>query len=116
MALHSASDRFPPSDAPAKRLCQRSESSDDDDRRLKRREKNRVAAQRSRKRQTQRADELHEAYECLEQQNSLLKKEVQLLLEEQKRLAEALQSHEPLCPILNSGLLSAPRTIDVISP
>ena len=36
------------------------QSSDDDERRLKRREKNRVAAQRSRKRQTQRADELHE--------------------------------------------------------
>uniref|UniRef100_A0AAY5EE62 BZIP domain-containing protein n=1 Tax=Electrophorus electricus TaxID=8005 RepID=A0AAY5EE62_ELEEL len=76
-------------------------SSDDDEKRMKRREKNRVAAQRSRKRQTQRADELHEAYECLEQQNSLLKKEVQVLLEEQKRLAEALQSHEPLCPVLN---------------
>uniref|UniRef100_A0AAY5EGQ2 BZIP domain-containing protein n=1 Tax=Electrophorus electricus TaxID=8005 RepID=A0AAY5EGQ2_ELEEL len=77
------------------------QSSDDDEKRMKRREKNRVAAQRSRKRQTQRADELHEAYECLEQQNSLLKKEVQVLLEEQKRLAEALQSHEPLCPVLN---------------
>lgn len=36
------------------------QSSDDEDKRLKRREKNRVAAQRSRKRQTQRADELHE--------------------------------------------------------
>lgn len=36
------------------------QSGDDDERRLKRREKNRVAAQRSRKRQTQRADELHE--------------------------------------------------------
>ncbi|KAK1795774.1 hypothetical protein P4O66_008842, partial [Electrophorus voltai] len=83
------------------RLSRRSESSDDDEKKMKRREKNRVAAQRSRKRQTQRADELHEAYECLEQQNSLLKKEVQVLLEEQKRLAEALQSHEPLCPVLN---------------
>uniref|UniRef100_A0A4W4HNH8 BZIP domain-containing protein n=1 Tax=Electrophorus electricus TaxID=8005 RepID=A0A4W4HNH8_ELEEL len=80
--------------------------SDDDEKRMKRREKNRVAAQRSRKRQTQRADELHEAYECLEQQNSLLKKEVQVLLEEQKRLAEALQSHEPLCPVLNHEPLS----------
>lgn len=36
------------------------QSSDDEEKRLKRREKNRVAAQRSRKRQTQRADELHE--------------------------------------------------------
>ncbi|KAI4889815.1 hypothetical protein NFI96_032469 [Prochilodus magdalenae] len=116
MSLHAASDYFTPSDAPSLRLSRRSESSDDDERRLKRREKNRVAAQRSRKRQTQRADELHEAYESLEQQNSLLKKEVQLLLEEQKRLAEALQSHEPLCPILNSSMLSTARTIDVIPP
>lgn len=36
------------------------QSGEDNERRLKRREKNRVAAQRSRKRQTQRADELHE--------------------------------------------------------
>ncbi|KAF7694321.1 basic leucine zipper transcriptional factor ATF-like 3 [Silurus meridionalis] len=86
----------------------RSESGDDDERRLKRREKNRVAAQRSRKRQTQRADELHEAYECLEQQNSLLKKEVQLLLEEQRCLAEALKLHEPLCSVLNSEVLPTP--------
>uniref|UniRef100_A0A3B1IE97 Basic leucine zipper transcription factor, ATF-like 3 n=1 Tax=Astyanax mexicanus TaxID=7994 RepID=A0A3B1IE97_ASTMX len=89
-------------------------SSDDDERRLKRREKNRVAAQRSRKRQTQRADELHEAYECLEQQNSLLKKEVQLLLEEQKCLSEALQSHEPLCPILNSSRHAIPSGLRLV--
>ncbi len=37
-----------------------SQSSDDEEKRFKRREKNRVAAQRSRKKQTQRADELHE--------------------------------------------------------
>lgn len=164
------------------------QSGDDDDRRLKRREKNRVAAQRSRKRQTQRADELHEvqsdntwvgswrkclwgtlyacglglmctviqvwlgfgrdfvvlwvcgygakcmfkknqywfmckmsflskclsmqAYECLQQQNSLLKKEVQLLLEEQRCLAEALKLHEPQCPVLNSSNLSTSRPSD----
>ncbi|KAG9282577.1 basic leucine zipper transcriptional factor ATF-like 3 [Astyanax mexicanus] len=114
--MSSAPDYCPPSHAPSARSCLRSESSDDDERRLKRREKNRVAAQRSRKRQTQRADELHEAYECLEQQNSLLKKEVQLLLEEQKCLSEALQSHEPLCPILNSSALPAARTNDAIPP
>ncbi|XP_076873415.1 basic leucine zipper transcriptional factor ATF-like 3 [Brachyhypopomus gauderio] len=101
MSVLDASDCFSFTESPAVRLCRRSESSDDDEKRLKRREKNRVAAQRSRKRQTQRADELHEAYECLEQQNSSLKKEVQMLLEEQKRLAEALRSHEPLCPVLN---------------
>uniref|UniRef100_A0A8C8DXK0 BZIP domain-containing protein n=1 Tax=Oryzias sinensis TaxID=183150 RepID=A0A8C8DXK0_9TELE len=48
----------------------------DEGRRLKRREKNRVAAQRSRKRQMQRADLLHEACELLEQRNKSLKREV----------------------------------------
>lgn len=43
-------------------VCQ---GSDDGDRRLKRREKNRVAAQKSRKRQTQRADLLHEVCVCV---------------------------------------------------
>ncbi|XP_017310155.1 basic leucine zipper transcriptional factor ATF-like 3 [Ictalurus punctatus] len=113
MSLHTAPDCC---DAPVLHLYRRSESGDDDDRRLKRREKNRVAAQRSRKRQTQRADELHEAYECLEQQNSLLKREVQLLLEEQRSLAEALKLHEPLCPVLNSNILSTPRPTDGIPP
>uniref|UniRef100_A0A671NP01 Basic leucine zipper transcriptional factor ATF-like 3 n=1 Tax=Sinocyclocheilus anshuiensis TaxID=1608454 RepID=A0A671NP01_9TELE len=91
MSLFNATSNFNRNDAPALRF------SDDDEKRLKRREKNRVAAQRSRKRQTQRADELHEVYECLEQENSLLRKEVQLLIEEQQRLTDALKAHEPLC-------------------
>ncbi|KAM9495731.1 basic leucine zipper transcriptional factor ATF-like 3 [Clarias gariepinus] len=109
MALHTA---------PGLQLHQTSLGGHEDERRMKRREKNRVAAQRSRKRQTQRADELHEAYEYLEQQNSLLKKEVQLLLEEQRRLAEALNLHEPLCPVLNANvnLTSTPRSTDGIPP
>ncbi|XP_031194697.1 basic leucine zipper transcriptional factor ATF-like 3 isoform X3 [Mastomys coucha] len=37
------------------------QSPKDDDRKVRRREKNRVAAQRSRKKQTQKADKLHEA-------------------------------------------------------
>ncbi|XP_062857269.1 basic leucine zipper transcriptional factor ATF-like 3 [Trichomycterus rosablanca] len=116
MSFHRSADHFPPSDALDRHLIRRSESSDDDERRLKRREKNRVAAQKSRKRQTHRADELHEAYECLEQQNSLLKKEVQLLLEEQRSLAEALKSHEPLCTVLNNNMQPTPRNTDVIPP
>ncbi|XP_028809246.1 basic leucine zipper transcriptional factor ATF-like 3 [Denticeps clupeoides] len=82
------------------------QSSDDEGRKLKRREKNRVAAQNSRKRQTRRADELHEAYESLEQENSSLRKEVQMLAEEQRRLSEALKAHEPLCPIVHVTLVS----------
>ncbi|XP_021454099.2 basic leucine zipper transcriptional factor ATF-like 3 [Oncorhynchus mykiss] len=100
-------------------MLQRCESSgdEDDDWRHKRRENNRMAAQKSRNRQTQRADELHKAYECLDQKNRLLKKEVQFLSEEQMRLTEALKAHEPLClirhcvPTLGSG----PRDVGVLS-
>ncbi|CDQ67739.1 basic leucine zipper transcriptional factor ATF-like 3 [Oncorhynchus mykiss] len=103
-------------------ICELQSSGDDgdEDRRLKRREKNRVAAKNSRKKQTQRADELHEAYECLEQKNRQLKKDVQFLSEEQRRLTEALKAHEPLCPImhcvanLGSGTLG-PRDVGVPS-
>ncbi|XP_026070449.1 basic leucine zipper transcriptional factor ATF-like 3 isoform X1 [Carassius auratus] len=116
MSHFNAKSNFPRNDASALRLLRKSESSDDDEKRLKRREKNRVAAQRSRKRQTQRADELHEAYECLEQENSLLRKEVQILIEEQQRLTDALKAHEPLCPVLNCGMTSTSRSIGTVSP
>ncbi|KAM9552037.1 basic leucine zipper transcriptional factor ATF-like 3 isoform 2-T9 [Salvelinus alpinus] len=100
-------------------MLQRCESSgdEDDDWRLKRRDNNRVAAQKSRKRQTQRADELHKAYECLDQKNRRLKKEVQFLSEEQRRLTEALKAHEPLCPIRHCvpTLGSGPWDVGVLS-
>ncbi|XP_018538490.1 basic leucine zipper transcriptional factor ATF-like 3 [Lates calcarifer] len=82
-------------------LCETCEGSEDEGRRLKRREKNRVAAQKSRKRQTQRADLLHEACELLEQRNRKLRREVDSLSEEQRLLTEALRAHEPLCPIMH---------------
>ncbi len=49
----------------------------------------------------------NQVYECLEQENSLLRKEVQLLLEEQQRFTDALKVHEPLCPVLNLKSRSA---------
>ncbi|XP_016091108.1 basic leucine zipper transcriptional factor ATF-like 3 [Sinocyclocheilus grahami] len=116
MSLFSATSNFTRNDAPDFQLFRKSESSDDEEKRSKRREKNRVAAQRSRKRQTRRADELHEAYECMEQENSLLRKEVQLLLEEQRRLTDALKAHEPLCPVLNCGMTSTSRSTGTMSP
>ncbi|KAF7656087.1 hypothetical protein LDENG_00046420 [Lucifuga dentata] len=82
-------------------FCQRYESSENDDQRLKKREKNRVAAQKSRKRQTQKADVLHETCEYLEQRNKKLRKEVNSLCEEQRLLTDALRSHEPSCPIMH---------------
>lgn len=58
----------------------------------------------------------NQAYECLEQQNSLLKKEVQLLLEEQRCLTEALKLHEPLCPVLTTNVPPTPRTTEGVPP
>uniref|UniRef100_A0A670I4W8 Basic leucine zipper ATF-like transcription factor 3 n=1 Tax=Podarcis muralis TaxID=64176 RepID=A0A670I4W8_PODMU len=77
---------------------------EDDERKVRRREKNRVAAQRSRKKQTQKADKLHEEYECLEQENISLKKEIGKLTDEMKHLSEVLRNHEKVCPLLHCSL------------
>ncbi|XP_058470186.1 basic leucine zipper transcriptional factor ATF-like 3 [Solea solea] len=77
------------------------EGSQDEGRMMKRREKNRVAAQRSRKRQTQRADLLHQACELLEQRNQKLRREVDSLTEEHHLLTKALKAHEPFCPSMH---------------
>ncbi|XP_068454910.1 basic leucine zipper transcriptional factor ATF-like 3 isoform X2 [Clinocottus analis] len=42
-----------------------------------------------------------EACELLEQRNRKLKREVDSLSEEQRRLSEALGAHERLCPIMH---------------
>nr|XP_033791613.1 basic leucine zipper transcriptional factor ATF-like 3 isoform X2 [Geotrypetes seraphini] len=85
-----------------------------DDRKVRRREKNRVAAQRSRKKQTQKADRLHEEYESLEQENASLKKEIGNLTEEVKHLSEVLRTHEQICPLLlcPMNLIAMPRATD----
>ncbi|XP_047429950.1 basic leucine zipper transcriptional factor ATF-like 3 [Mugil cephalus] len=88
-------------------LSEGCECSEDEGRKMKRREKNRVAAQKSRKRQTQRADLLHEACELLEQRNRKLRREVDSLSEEQHLLTEALRAHEPLCPIMHCSFASS---------
>ncbi|CAL8312986.1 unnamed protein product [Lota lota] len=71
--------------------------SSDDAKKVMRREKNRIAAQKSRMRQTQKADTLHLESEDLEKVNAALRKEVKLLTEEKKYLSSVLSSHEPLC-------------------
>ncbi|KAF2984914.1 hypothetical protein EK904_013150 [Melospiza melodia maxima] len=77
------------------------QSREEDDRKVRRREKNRVAAQRSRKKQTQKADKLHEEYESLEQENTSLKREIGKLTDEMKHLSEVLKDHEKICPLLH---------------
>uniref|UniRef100_A0A8C3PII7 Basic leucine zipper transcriptional factor ATF-like n=1 Tax=Calidris pygmaea TaxID=425635 RepID=A0A8C3PII7_9CHAR len=76
--------------------------SSDDMRKVQRREKNRIAAQKSRLRQTQKADTLHLESEDLERQNAALRREIKQLTEEMKHFASMLSSHEPLCSILTS--------------
>uniref|UniRef100_A0A5F8H512 Basic leucine zipper ATF-like transcription factor 3 n=1 Tax=Monodelphis domestica TaxID=13616 RepID=A0A5F8H512_MONDO len=85
-------------------------SPEDDDRKVRRREKNRVAAQRSRKKQTQKADKLHEEYECLEQENTSLRREIGKLTEELKHLNEMLKDHEKICPLLHCPMNFVPGT------
>ncbi|XP_041106537.1 basic leucine zipper transcriptional factor ATF-like 3 [Polyodon spathula] len=93
------------------------ESFEDNGKRLKRREKNRVAAQRSRKKQMQKADKIHEEYKCLEYENCSLKKDVEKLTDELRHLTEALKCHEPICPLIHCAmnLMSVPRP-EVIMP
>ncbi|XP_053920153.1 basic leucine zipper transcriptional factor ATF-like 3 isoform X1 [Cuculus canorus] len=86
-------------------------SHEEDDRKVRRREKNRVAAQRSRKKQTQKADKLHEEYESLEQENTSLKREIGKLTDEMKHLSEVLKDHEKICPLLHCTMnfVAVPR-------
>lgn len=58
----------------------------------------------------------NQEYECLEQENSMLRKEVQLLIEEQQCLTDALKAHEPLCPVLNCGMTSTTRSAGTVPP
>ncbi|XP_061845617.1 basic leucine zipper transcriptional factor ATF-like 3 [Colius striatus] len=86
-------------------------SHEEDDKKVRRREKNRVAAQRSRKKQTQKADKLHEEYESLEQENTSLKREIGKLTDEMKHLTEVLKDHEKICPLLHCTMnfVTVPR-------
>ncbi|TFK12103.1 A disintegrin and metalloproteinase with thrombospondin motifs 14 [Platysternon megacephalum] len=69
-----------------------------DEKKLKRRQKNRAAAQRSRQKHTEKADELHQQHEQLEQNNIALKKQIEALKEELKYWNQMLKDHESICP------------------
>ncbi|XP_077179382.1 basic leucine zipper transcriptional factor ATF-like [Paroedura picta] len=78
------------------------QESSDDMRKVQRREKNRIAAQKSRQRQTQKADTLHVESEDLERQNAALRREIRQLTEELKHISAVLTSHETHCAIFHS--------------
>lgn len=64
---------------------------------LKKKQKNRVAAQRSRQRHTDKADALHQQYEALEKHNRALQREIQELQEELYSWSRTLRTHKCLC-------------------
>ncbi|XP_029310225.1 uncharacterized protein batf2 [Cottoperca gobio] len=61
----------------------------------RRTKRNRDAARKSRKKQTERADELHEELQCLERSNSSLKKEIAALKKDLHLHTSALERHTP---------------------
>uniref|UniRef100_A0A8C8VQN9 BZIP domain-containing protein n=1 Tax=Pelusios castaneus TaxID=367368 RepID=A0A8C8VQN9_9SAUR len=68
---------------------------------LKRRQKNRAAAQRSRQKHTEKADELHQQHEQLERENIALQKEIEVLQREVKHWTQMLDNHESTCLLDN---------------
>ncbi|XP_028655952.1 basic leucine zipper transcriptional factor ATF-like 3 [Erpetoichthys calabaricus] len=71
------------------------------DRKIKRRERNRAAAQKSRKKQTERADVLHQELETLEKSNLAYLKEIENLKREMKHYNDVLREHESKCLLQN---------------
>ncbi|XP_020020521.2 basic leucine zipper transcriptional factor ATF-like 2 isoform X3 [Castor canadensis] len=66
---------------------------------LKKKQKNRVAAQRSRQKHTDKADALHQQHESLEKHNHTLRKEIQALQAELMWWSRTLHLHESRCPM-----------------
>lgn len=66
-------------------------------RQLKKKQKNRVSAQRSRQKHTDKADALHQQHESLEKHNHALRKEIQGLQSELAQWRRTWHVHERLC-------------------
>ncbi|XP_077143866.1 basic leucine zipper transcriptional factor ATF-like 2 [Ranitomeya variabilis] len=72
---------------------------------LKKRLRNRAASCKSRQKQTERADTLHQEFEKLEKDNAALRKEIQKLQEEQTYWTKVLQQHEDTCILLSPDII-----------
>ncbi|XP_060887502.1 basic leucine zipper transcriptional factor ATF-like 2 [Labrus mixtus] len=81
---------------------------------VRRQKKNRDAARKSRKKQTERADELHEELQSLERSNSALKKEIASLKKDFNLYTTALERHVPVCALRASA--SSSTTCLSVSP
>ncbi|XP_061921386.1 basic leucine zipper transcriptional factor ATF-like 2 [Entelurus aequoreus] len=83
----------------------------------KRQRKNRDAARKSRKKQMERADELHQELQQLERSNSDFQKEIKALKKDVHRYTTALERHKPYCRLGASALTTtssqAPEPVDI---
>ncbi|KAM6960330.1 uncharacterized protein batf2 [Tautogolabrus adspersus] len=80
----------------------------------RRQKKNRDAARKSRKKTTERADELHAELQSLERSNSALKKEIASLKKDHNLYTTALERHKPFCTLKASA--SSSTTYLSVSP
>ncbi|KAM4013218.1 basic leucine zipper transcriptional factor ATF-like isoform 1-T3 [Anomaloglossus baeobatrachus] len=87
------------SDKPGYTNCSSKQNFSEDMKKVERREKNRFAAQKSRQRQTQKADTLHVESENLELLNAALRREIRCLRHQLKCLTCVLSNHQPQCPL-----------------
>ncbi|XP_043825576.1 basic leucine zipper transcriptional factor ATF-like 2 [Dromiciops gliroides] len=78
------------------------------ERQLKRRQKNRAAAQRSRQKHTDKADELHQQHERLEKDNRALRKEIWSLQAEVKWWVQTLEEHVCLMAVVPASAQTHP--------
>lgn len=76
---------------------------------LKKKQKNRVAAQRSRQKHTDKADALHQQHESLEKHNHALQNEIQALRAELVWWTQTLRMHQRLC-LMGCASCPAPET------
>lgn len=74
-----------------------------------RQDKNRNSARKSRRKQMERADELHEELQCLERSNSAIKKEIAALKKDLHLYTSALERHQPFCCLKDSASSSTTR-------
>ncbi|XP_052353723.1 putative uncharacterized protein DDB_G0290521 [Oncorhynchus keta] len=86
------------------------------DRRGKRRVKNRDAARKSRKKQTERADILHQDLQTLESSNSALEKEIAGLRREFQLYTATLEQHESACTLRPSSIPANIPCCQILSP
>ncbi|XP_034413277.1 transcription factor kayak [Cyclopterus lumpus] len=78
-------------------------------------ERNKNAARKSRRKQTERADELHEELQCLERSNLAIKKEIAALKKDLHFYTAALERHEPSCRLKDSTASSSTSRLSVSS-